>query len=145
MERILTEDVIADVLKERLPSTTKFQKCSFILPNGQFYRMVEHYEAYKFLVAMGYVPCVPDAEQLLSDLGFIRYSWVGYMTLADKPPTDAQYKSIEEVLVNVAKTRDDISIQIQNNPKFYLNYELDDIPNIITKIKLYYTTGKLLP
>lgn len=145
MERILSEEVIEEVLTARLPVTSRFQKCSFILPDGLFYRMTEHYEAYKFLVATGYVSCIPDAEQLLSDLGFIRFSWIGYMTLADKAPTNSQYKSIELALINIAKFRDDISIQIQSQPKFYMNFNLDDIPNIIKKIKLYYATGKLLP
>ena len=47
--------------------------------------------------------------------------------------------------MNIAQYRDDISIQIQDNPRFYLNFNLDDIPYIIERIKLYYNNGQLLP
>lgn len=67
------------------------------------------------------------------------------MTLADKKPTKDQYKALELTLINIAKLRDTMSVQIQSQPKVYVNYPLDDIPNIIKKIKLYYSTGKLLP
>ena len=107
--------------------------------------MFEHYEAYRFLVVEGLVQCVPDAEQLLSDLGYVRYSWVGYLTLPDKSLTEEQYKALETVFSNMSKFRDVVSIQIQNNPKFYINYSLDDITEVISKIKLYYKTGELTP
>lgn len=145
MDRVLTNEIIEEVLAVRLPLTEDFQKCSFILPDGKFLRLFEHYEAYKFLVVEDLVPCVPDAEQLLSDLGYVRYSWIGYLTLPDKKLNAAQYKALEFVLVNISMLRDEISVQLHNNPRFYLNYKLDDIPNIIKKIKLYYTTGELLP
>ena len=145
MDKILTNEVVEEVLSERLPITKDFVRCSFITPDGKYLRMIEHYEAYKFLVVQELIACIPDAEQLLSDLGYIRYSWIGYMTLPDKKPTTEQYKAIENVLINISKFRDEISIQIQNQPRFYLNFSLDDIPNIIKKIKMYYSTGKLLP
>lgn len=145
MEKVLTNAIIEEVLSVRLNLTEDFQKCSFILPDGKFLKLFEHYEAYKFLVVEDLCPCVPDAEQLLSDLGYVRYSWIGYLTLPDKKLNSTQYKSLEYVLVNIAQFRDEISVQLHNNPKFYINYKLDDIPNIIKKIKLYYTTGELLP
>lgn len=145
MEKVLTNDIIEEVLSVRLNLTDDFQKCSFILPDGKFLKLFEHYEAYKFLVVEDLCPCIPDAEQLLSDLGYVRYSWIGYITLPDKKLNNAQYKSLETVLVNIGTLRDEISVQLHNNPRFYINYKLDDIPNIIKKIKLYYTTGKLLP
>lgn len=145
MDKILTNEVVEEVINLRLPITTEFQKCSFILPNGKYLKMFEHYEAYRFLVVEELVQCIPDAEQLLSDLGWVRYSWVGYATLPDKKLSSDQYKTLEEVLININKYRDNICIQIQNQPKFYINYNLDDIPNIIRKIKLFYKLGKLLP
>lgn len=145
MEKVLSNHAVEEVLKLRLPVTSDFQKCSFILPSGKFLKMFEHYEAYKFLVVERLVPCMPDAEQLLSELGYVRYSWVGYMTLPDKQLTKAQYKALELVLVNIARFRDEISVQLQANPKLYINYSLDDIPNIIRKIQYYYTSGDLLP
>ncbi len=145
MDKILTNEIVEEVINIRLPSTNDFQKCSFILPNGKYLRMFEHYEAYRFLVVEELVPCVPDAEQLLSELGWVRYSWIGYLTLPDKALTRDQYKSLENVLMEISKLRESISVQIQSNPRFYINYQLDDIPNIIRKIKMYYKLGKLLP
>lgn len=145
MDRVLNNEIVEELLNLRLPKTKKFQKCSFILPDGDFYEMFEHYEAYKFLVVEQLVACIPDAEQLLSDLGYIRFSWIGYLTLPDKAPTSEQYKSLELALLEIARLRDSISVQIHSQPKFYMNFSLDDIPNIIRKIKLYYKTGNLLP
>lgn len=145
MDKVLTNQAVEEILSMRLPITNQYQKCSFILPDGKYLKMFEHYEAYKFLVVEGLVPCIPDAEQLLSDLGYVRYSWIGYVTLPDKKLTAAQYKALEYVLIQISKLRSSISVQIHSQPKFYMNFELDDIPNIIDKIKLYYTTGKLLP
>lgn len=145
MDKVLTNEIVEEILKLRLPITKNYQKCSFILPEGKFLEMFEHYEAYKFLVVEGLVPCIPDAEQLLSDLGYIRYSWIGYLTLADKAPTKDQYKALELVLIEISKLRDSISVQIHSKPKFYINFNLEDIPNIIRKIKLYYQLGELLP
>lgn len=142
MEKILSDSAVEDKLALRLPAITAWQKCSFILPNGKFYKMFEHHEAYSFLLAEQLVPCYPDAEQLLSDLGYIRYSWVGYLTLADKEPTDEQYKSLVITLSNISKFRDKISIQVQCEPRFYINYPLDDIDHIINKIKEFYAFGK---
>ena len=87
MDRVLNNEIVEELLNLRLPKTKQFQKCSFILPDGSFYEMYEHYEAYKFLVVEQLVACIPDAEQLLSDLGYIRFSWIGYLTLPDKVPT----------------------------------------------------------
>lgn len=145
MEKILNDEVVEEILSMRLPLTDVFQKCSYILPSGKFLKMEDHYEAHKFLVSQDYVACPPDAEQLLSDLGYIRYSYIGYLTLANKKPTKEQYNSIELALINIARYRDEISIQIQSQPKFYMNFSLNDIPNIIRKIKLYYKMGELLP
>lgn len=145
MDKVLNNEIVEEMLDLRLPKTKEFQKCSFILPDGNFYEMYEHYEAYKFLVVEQLTPCIPDAEQLLSDLGYIRYSWMGYLVLANKAPTSEQYKALELALIQIARLRDSISVQIQSQPKFYMNFDLDDIPNIIRKIKLYYKTGNLLP
>lgn len=145
MDKVLKNEVVEEILSVRLPITKEYQKCSFILPDGKFIKLFEHYEAYRFLVIQGLVACVPDAEQLLSDLGYVRYSWVGYLTLPDKKLTAEQYKSLELVLIHISKLKDTISVQIQSQPKFYLNFDLSDIPNIIDKIKLYYATGNLLP
>lgn len=145
MDKVINDNVVEELLSERLPITTVYQKCSFILPSGKFYKMFEHYEAYQYLVATRLSPCIPDAEQLLSDLGWVRYSWVGYLTLPDKKLTKDQYNSLELVLANISKTKSEISVQIQSQPKVYVNYPLDDIPNIIKKIKLYYRKGELLP
>ena len=144
MEKILTNETVAECLSLRLPATTEFQKCSFILPDGRFYKMFEHYEAYKFLVVEQFVSCIPDAEQLLSDLGYIRYSWVGYITLADKEPTKEQYNSLELVLVELSKLRDSICVQIHKDPRTFVNFDLNDIPYIIKRIKHYYKTGSLM-
>ena len=148
MDKVLNNDIVEEKLDLCLPRTKEFQKCSFILPDGSFYEMYEHYEAYKYLVMNQLVACNPDAEQLLTDLGYIRYSWIGYLVLTDKVPTSEQYKSLELALIEIARLRGEdsnISIQIYSQPRFYMNFELNDIPNIIRKIKLYYKTGNLLP
>ncbi len=145
MDKILNNKVVEEVISMRLPITKDFQRCSFILPDGKYVRLTEHYEAYRFLVVEELVPCIPDAEQLLSELGWIRYSWIGYLTLPDKSLTTEQYKSLENALIEISKLRDSISVQIQKDPRFYINYSLDDIPNIITKIQRYYKLGKLRP
>ena len=145
MNKTLNDSVVEEILSMRLPLTTEYQKCSFILPNGKFLKMYDHYEAYRFLLVEGLAPCIPDAEQLLSDLGYIRFSWIGYITLPDKAPTSDQYKSLEIALSNITRFRDVITVQIQSQPKLYMNYPLDDIPNIIRKIKLWYKTKTLLP
>ena len=67
------------------------------------------------------------------------------MTLPDKKLNKEQYKTLENVLVEIARTRDEISVQIHSQPKFFINFPLDDIPNIIRKIQLYYSAGTLLP
>lgn len=144
MQRILNDEIVEEILSIRLPLTKEFQKCSYILPDGLFLEMQDHYEAHKFLVTEDLVSSPPDAEQLLSDLGYIRYSFIGYLTLANKKPTKEQYKSLEWVLMNIAKYRDEISLQIQDKPKFYTNMPLSDIPYIISRIKYYYKTGILI-
>lgn len=141
MEKILSDKVVEDILSERLTITKDFVNCSFILPNGKFLKIFEHYEVYKFLVVEQLVPCIPDAEQLLNDLGYIRYSWIGYLTLPTEKPTEEQFKSLELVLINISKYRDKISLQLHNQPKFYSDYDLDDIPYILKKIKMYYNKG----
>ena len=143
MDRILSNEVVEQLLDVRLPKTKEFQKCSFITPDGMFYKLYEHYEAYKYLVINQLVSCIPDAEQLLSDLGYIRYSWIGYITLPDKHINDDQYKTLELVLMEMERFRDSVSIQIQSQPKFYVDYDLDDIPAILKKIKRYYQLGNL--
>lgn len=145
MDKVLNDHIVEEMLTMRLESTLEFQKCSFILPDGKFLKMFEHYEAYKFLVVEQLVPCIPDAEELLSDLGYVRYSWIGYLTLPNKPLNKKQYQSLEYALIEISKDRDQISVQIHNNPKFYMNFDLKDIPNIIAKIKYYYASGDLLP
>lgn len=141
MEQIISEKVVEDILQLKLPITDEFQKCSFILPSGKYLKLEDHYEAYKFLVIEQLVPCIPDAEQLLNDLGYIRYSWIGYLTLPTEKPTEEQFKSLELVLINISKYRDKISLQLHNQPKFYSDYDLDDIPYILKKIKMYYNKG----
>lgn len=141
MEKKFSNETVEEILSFRLPKTKDFQKCSFITPDGQYLVMFEHYEAYKFLVVEELVNCIPDAEHLLSDLGWIRYSWIGYITLPTKKLTSAQYKTLEEALIQISKDRDVICIQDENNPKFYLNMSLDDIPYIIKSIKYFYATG----
>lgn len=143
MDKQFNDRVVEDILTMRLPSTEEFQKCSFILPNGKYLQMYEHYEAFKFLVVEQLVQCIPDAEQLLSDLGYIRYSWIGYVTLPTKEPNKEQYQSLEVALVNISKFKDDICIQVQNKPNVYQDYPLSDIPYIIKRIKTYYAKGKL--
>lgn len=145
MERILNDEIVEEILTVKLPSTNQYQKCSFILPDGKFLKMFEHYEAYRFLVIEQLAPSIPDAEQLLSDLGYVRFSYIGYVTLPTKKLTKAQYDSLEEALIQISKLRDDISVQLYDNPKVYVNYSLDDVPNILKKIKMYYTNKKLLP
>ena len=145
MDKVLNNDIVEEILNTKVALTKDYQPCSFITPEGQFLKITEHYEIYRFLVMEELAPCIPDAELLLSQLGWIRYSYVGYLTLPFKKLTDAQYKALELVLMNIAQYRDDISIQIQDNPRFYLNFNLDDIPYIIERIKLYYNNGQLLP
>jgi hypothetical protein len=145
MERIISNETIESIINTWLPITDKFQKCSFILPSGKFIKLEEHYEVYRALLVKQLVQCIPDAEQLLSELGYLRFSYIGYLILPELNLTDNQYKSLELTLTEISKYRDEISIQLYENPKFYLNYKLNDIPNIIKKIKLYYSSKTLLP
>lgn len=145
MEKVLSDNLVEEILTMRLPSTKTFQKCSFILPDGKYLKQKEHYEAFKFLVVEGLAPCIPDAEDLLDSLGYIRYSWIGYITLSSKAPTDEQYKSLENALIHIARDRYNISVQAYGDSKHYVDYDLSDIPYIIDRIKLYYNIGKLLP
>lgn len=145
MDKILSNEVVEDILGVKLALTDDVQNCSFITPEGKFLKIREHYEIYRFLVMEDLVPCIPDAELLLSQFGWVRYSYVGYLTLPFKKLTKEQYKALEIVLTLIKKYRDEVSIQLQDNPRFYQNYSLDDIPYIIDRIKLYYTNGQLLP
>lgn len=145
MDKVLSNEVVEDILGVKLALTNEVQKCSFITPEGKFLKINEHYEIYRFLVMEDLVPCIPDAELLLSQLGWVRYSYVGYLTLPFTKLTDEQYKVLELVLTLISSYRDEISIQLQDNPRFYLNYKLDDIPYIIDRLKLYYVNGQLLP
>lgn len=145
MEQILNEKIVEEILEARFPTSDKFQKCSFINPAGKFLVLnMEHYEAFKWLVTEQLVQCIPDAEELLNELGYIRYSYIGYLTLSDKAPTEEQYKTLEYTLFEMQKYRRVISLQIANKPKFYLDVDLEDnIDNIIKAIKRYYKRGKL--
>lgn len=146
MERILTPEIVAEQIKDGIADSKAFQKCSYITPEGKMLRIYEHYEVIRWLVQVKQlVPCNPDAEQLLSELGYVRYSYIGYLTLPDLPLNSDQYETLELVLSNILKYRDTISVQIQSQPRLYVNYDLEDIPNIIRKIKLYYSSGKLYP
>ena len=145
MEKVITNAAVEDTINTWLPITDEFQKCSFILPEGKFITMSEHYELYRALLLKQLVPCIPDAEQLVSELGYLRYSYIGYLILPDKKLTKQQYKALELVLMEISKYRDEISVQIQQDPKFYINYSLKDIPYIIEKIKRYYISQELLP
>ena len=145
MEQILNGKIVEEILEARFPTSDKFQKCSFINPEGKFLVLsMEHYEAFKWLVTEQLVQCIPDAEELLNELGYIRYSYIGYLTLSDKEPTEEQYKTLEYTLFEMQKYRRVISLQIANKPKFYLDVDLEDnIDNIIKAIKRYYKRGKL--
>ena len=145
MEKTITADVVQEILKERFPVSPFFQKCSFITPDGNFLVIQqEHYEAYKWLLTEQLVQCIPDAEQLLNELGYIRYSYIGYITLSDKKPTQLQYKALEHLLYEIQKYRCVISLQLANNPKFYLDVDLqNNVDNIIKSIKKYYSRGEL--
>lgn len=145
MEKTLTPKVIEDILKERFPITDRFQRCSFITPSGQFLAIQqEHYEAFKWLVTEQLVQCIPDAEQLLNELGYIRYSYIGYLTLSDIEPTKEQYQAIEYTLLEMQKYKTVVSLQIANNPKFYLDVDLENnLEHIMKMIKNYYKRGKL--
>ena len=88
MERAVSNAVIEEIISTWLPITDRYQRCSFILPNGKYVEIQDHYEVYRALVVdRQYVQCIPDAEQLLSELGYVRYSYIGYMTLPDKKLT----------------------------------------------------------
>lgn len=145
MEKTFTPEVIEDVLKERFPITERFQKCSFITPDGKFLAIQQdHYEAFKWLLNEQLVQCIPDAEELLNELGYIRFSYIGYLTLSSKEPTKEQYEAIEYALLEIRRYRSIISLQLANNPKFYLDIDLDgDFKPIMQIIKRYYKKGVL--
>lgn len=145
MEKTLSAKVIEEILEQRFPISDNFQVCSFITPKGKFLvTQREHYEAFKWLVTEQLVQCIPDAEELLNELGYIRYSYIGYVTLSDKEPTSKQYKALELTLFEMQRYRRVISLQLANNPKFYLDVDLEDnIDKIILAIKRYYKTGNL--
>lgn len=141
MENLISQVVLDEVLNCKLRKSSKFQKCSYLTPTGKYVIIKEHYEVHKLMVAEMLVSCPSDAEQILSDLGYIRYSWIGYLTLANKEPTPEQYKELEKIFMEINKYRDEVCIQIQNEPKFYTNYQLNDIPKIIEDIKRFYIWG----
>ena len=145
MEKVITPKVIEEILSVRFPTTDRFVNCSFINPKGKFLCLDrEHYEAFKWLVTEQLVQCIPDAEELLNELGYIRYSYIGYVTLSDKEPTKEQYKALEYALLEIQQYRRIISLQLANNPKFYLDVDLEDnVENIIKMIKRYYKKGEL--
>ena len=145
MEKTISAQVVQEILEERFPVSSFFQKCSFITPKGKFLVIQqEHYEAFKWLVTEELVQCIPDAEELLNELGYIRYSYIGYITLSDKEPTERQYKALEHLLYEIQKYRRIVSLQLANNPKFYLDVDLEDnVDNIINIIKRYYSRGEL--
>ncbi len=145
MQKTITEKILGEVLSVRFPKTDLFQLCSFITPDGKYLCLDrEHYEAFKWLVTEQLVQCIPDAEELLNELGYIRYSYIGYVTLSDKEPNSEQYKTLEYTLFEMQKYRRIVCLQIANKPKFYLDVDLEDsIKNIIKAIKRYYKTGDL--
>lgn len=145
MEKFISESVVEEILEERFPVSPYFQKCSFITPKGKFLVIQqEHYEAFKWLVTEQLVQCIPDAEELMNELGYIRYSYIGYITLSDKEPTDKQYKMLEYLLYEIQSYKTTISLQLANNPKFYLDVDLEDnVDNIMNSIKRYYNRGEL--
>lgn len=145
MEKVLTAKVVEDILEERFPASTHFQKCSFITPKGKYLIVQqEHYEAFRWLVIEQLVQCIPDAEQVLYELGYIRYSYIGYVTLPLIEPTAAQYKALEFCLYELNTFRDTISIQVANNPRYYEEVDLtDNITKVMKHIKSYYKKGVL--
>lgn len=145
MEKTLSPEIIEEVLDARFPITDRFQPCSFINPKGKFLVLDrEHYEAFKWLVVEQLVQCIPDAEELLNELGYIRFSYIGYITLSDKEPTKAQYQALEYTLLEIQKYRRVISLQIANQPKFYLDVDLENnVDKVIKAIKAYYKKGEL--
>lgn len=75
MDQVITAAVVDEILQSGIVKTPEYQQCSYITPDGQFFKIFEHYEVIMWLVKVkGIVPCNPDAEQLLSDLGYIRFS-----------------------------------------------------------------------
>lgn len=146
MEKTLTLKVLEEILDVRFPTSNEFQKCSFIDRKGNFLVLDrEHYEVFKWLVVEQLVQCIPDAEQLLNELGYVRYSYIGYVTLPEKELTKAQYDALEYCLLEIKKYRRVISFQLANNPKFYLDIDLEiyDLKEITEAIKKYYEIGEL--
>ena len=144
MEKILTREIVEDVLLSGINPVKNFVNCSFITTDGKFLPISEHYEVYKYLVVQQLVQCIPDAEHLIDELGYIRYSYIGYVTLAPVEPTKEQYKTLEYVLYELQHFRRIVSIQVATEPSFYVDVDLEDnIENIMNKIKKYYKTKKL--
>lgn len=144
MEKIFNNKLLDEVISLGINKTRDYQRCSFITPDGKFLKIYEHYEIIRWIVQVKQlVTCDSDAELLLSDLGYIKYSFIGFLTLANKEPTLEQYNAMRVVLKNISKTRDEISIQIFGYSRFYANFKLDNVDYIIEKIKDYYKTGQL--
>lgn len=145
MEKTISAHVIEEILEQRFPVSNYFQKCSFITPQGKFLVIQqEHYEAFKWLVTEQLVQCIPDAEELMNELGYIRYSYIGYITLSDKEPTKKQYEALEYLLYEIQRYRRVISLQLANNPKFYLDVDLENnVKSVMNTIKQYYKKGDL--
>lgn len=146
MERVLSAEVIKDVLTQRFPSTCEFQYSSFITPEGKFIKLhFDHYDVYRWLVVEQFVQCIPDAESLLNELGYIQYSYVGYITLPFIEPTAAQYKTLPYCLKELRKYRSTVSIQVANNSRYYSIIDLsEDTQAIVDLIKTYYKEGELI-
>ncbi len=138
MERNFKLDVIDSILKEKLLLSDELVRCSYLTPDGKYLNIQDHYEVHRYLVLEGISQCPSDAEQLLSDLGFIRFSWIGYITLATKEPTNEQLTQLCLIIDYISKHRDELSLQIQAMPQYYEMFDTKDMEGILKSIKNHY-------
>lgn len=146
MQRVIALDTIQEILEYRFVMSPDFQPVSFITPGGEYVVLHEdHHEAYQWLVVEQFVQCIPDAESLLSELGYIPYSFIGYLTLAYKEPTPKQYETLRRCLYDLCLYKQQICIYVSNNTRYSLELKLNPttVESIIKRIKKFYSKGVL--
>lgn len=135
MERVLSDSIIEELLESKLQTTTEYRRCSYILPNGKILDIVDHNDVQKLLMAMNLADCSSFADWLLLDLGYLKYSWIGEITLPSRGATKEQLCMLPKILVNIRTYRNEITIYIQDKPNINFKVSLENIDDILVLIK----------
>lgn len=135
MERVLNDSIIQELIESKLQTTTEYRRCSYISREGKILDIIEHRDVQKLLMAMNLADCSSFADWLLLDLGYLKYSWIGEITLPSRGVTKEQLCILPKILVNIKKYRDEIIIYTQDKPNINFTMPLDNIDDILVLIK----------